>query len=286
MTRRPPPATSRHRSRGSSVPMRPTRASAAGPGITAPRHGLARVLSKLGVCSRTEAARWIADGRVSVDTRVVRDPEFPIRADQHQAIAVDGQPLAGPARVYLMLNKPRGVVTTVRDEQGRDTVYRCFDGAGLPWIAPVGRLDKASEGLLLFSNDPQWAAAVTDPATGPDKTYHVQIDCRPDAGQLAQLQTGVIDPDPEGDGALLRAKRVRLLREGERNAWLEIVLDEGRNRQIRRLLAAVDIGVLRLVRVAIGPLAMGELGKGAWRALSAKEVQALTSAPASAPDAR
>lgn len=266
--------------------MRPTGAPAAGPGITAPRHGLARVLSKLGVCSRTEAARWIADGRVSVDARVVRDPEFPIRADQHQAIAVDGQPLAGPARVYLMLNKPRGVVTTVRDEQGRDTVYRCFDGAGLPWIAPVGRLDKASEGLLLFSNDPQWAAAVTDPGTGPDKTYHVQIDCRPDAEQLAQLQTGVIDPDPDGDGALLRAKRVRLLREGERNAWLEIVLDEGRNRQIRRLLAAVEIGVLRLVRVAIGPLAMGELGKGAWRALSAEEVQALTSAPSSGPDAR
>lgn len=252
----------------------------------APRHGLARVLSKLGVCSRTEAARWIADGRVSVDARVIRDPECPIRADQHEAITVDGQPLAGPARVYLMLNKPRGVVTTVRDEQGRDTVYRCFDGAGLPWIAPVGRLDKASEGLLLFSNDPQWAAAVTDPATGPDKTYHVQIDCRPGAEQLAQLQAGVIDPDPDGDGALLRAKQVRLLREGERNAWLEIVLDEGRNRQIRRLLAAVDIGVLRLVRVAIGPLPMGELGKGAWRMLSAEEVQALTSVPASVPDAR
>ncbi|MEA9555949.1 pseudouridine synthase [Xanthomonas nasturtii] len=285
MTRRPPPATSRHRNRGSAAPTRVSRPSAAGPVTAAPRHGLARVLSKLGVCSRTEAARWIADGRVSVDARVIRDPECPIRADQHEAITVDGQPLAGPARVYLMLNKPRGVVTTVRDEQGRDTVYRCFDGAGLPWIAPVGRLDKASEGLLLFSNDPQWAAAVTDPATGPDKTYHVQIDCRPGAEQLAQLQAGVIDPAPDGDGTLLRAKQVRLLREGERNAWLEIVLDEGRNRQIRRLLAAVEIGVLRLVRVAIGPLPMGELGKGAWRMLSAEEVQALTSVPASVPGA-
>ncbi|RBC42123.1 pseudouridine synthase, partial [Xanthomonas oryzae] len=181
-------------------------------------------------------------------------------ADQQFSITVDGQPLTGPARCYLMLNKPRGVVTTVRDEQGRDTVYRCFDGAGLPWIAPVGRLDKASEGLLLFSNDPQWAATVTDPATGPDKTYHVQIDCLPNVAQLAQLQAGVVDPDPEGEGMLLRAKQVSVLREGERNAWLEIVLDEGRNRQIRRLLAAVDIGVLRLMRVAIGPLAMGELG--------------------------
>ncbi|WOB27460.1 MULTISPECIES: pseudouridine synthase [Xanthomonas] len=286
MPRRPPPATSRHRNRGSAAPTRVSRPSAAGPVTALPRHGLARVLSKLGVCSRTEAARWIADGRVSVDARVIRDPECPIRADQHEAITVNGQPLAGPARVYLMLNKPRGVVTTVRDEQGRDTVYRCFDGAGLPWIAPVGRLDKASEGLLLFSNDPQWAAAVTDPANGPDKTYHVQVDCRPGAAQLAQLQAGVIDPDPDGDGALLRAKQVRLLREGERNAWLEIVLDEGRNRQIRRLLAAVEIGVLRLVRVAIGSLPMGALGKGAWRMLSAEEVQALTSAPASVPDAR
>ncbi|WOB48419.1 rRNA pseudouridine synthase [Xanthomonas hydrangeae] len=283
MTRRLPPATSRQRKRG---PAGASRASATAMATTAPRHGLARVLSKLGVCSRTEAARWIVEGRVSVAARVVHDPEYPIRADQQSSITVDGQALAGPARCYLMLNKPRGVVTTVRDEQGRATVYRCFDGAGLPWIAPVGRLDKASEGLLLFSNDPQWAAALTDPATGPDKTYHVQIDCRPSAEQLAQLQAGVVDPDPEGDGALLRAKHVGVLREGERNAWLEIVLDEGRNRQIRRLLAALEIGVLRLVRVAIGALAMGELGKGAWRMLSAEEVRALTAAPASAPDAR
>ncbi|SOU08299.1 pseudouridine synthase [Xanthomonas arboricola] len=283
MTRRPAPATSRQRTRG---PAGASRASGTTTATSAPRHGLARVLSKLGVCSRTEAARWVADGRVSVAARVIRDPEYPIRADQQSTIRVDGQPLAGPARCYLMLNKPRGVVTTARDEQGRDTVYRCFDGAGLPWIAPVGRLDKASEGLLLFSNDPQWAATVTDPMTGPDKTYHVQIDCRPSAAQLAQLQAGVVDPDPDGEGVLLRAKRVGVLREGERNAWLEIVLDEGRNRQIRRLLAAVEIGVLRLVRVAIGSLAMGELGKGAWRMLSPAEVSALTAAPASAPDAR
>ncbi|MFA0923149.1 pseudouridine synthase [Xanthomonas fragariae] len=285
MTRRPAPATSRRCRRG-PLSASASRASGAGPAATAPRYGLARVLSKLGVCSRTEATRWIAEGRVSVSARVVRDPEFPIRADQQSSIAVDGQPLAQPARCYLMLNKPRGVVTSVRDEHGRDTVYRCFDGAGLPWIAPVGRLDKASEGLLLFSNDSQWAAAVTDPATGPDKTYHVQIDCCPSAEQLAQLQSGVIDPDPDGDRTLLRAKRVSLLREGERNAWLEIVLDEGRNRQIRRLLAAAEIGVLRLVRVAIGALAMGELGKGAWRMLSAEDVRALMLGPASAPDVR
>lgn len=239
---------------------------------TAPRHGLARVLSKRGLCSRTEAARWIQAGRVEVDGRVVRDPEFPILRDGGQRIVVDGRAIDVAPRVYLMLNKPRGLVTTTQDERGRDTVYRCFDGAGLPWLAPVGRLDKASEGLLLFSNDPAWAARITDPDTGPLKTYHVQIDTVPDAHVLASLVEGV-----EADGERLRAASATLLRSGERNAWLEIVLDEGRNRQIRRLLAAVDIAVLRLVRVAIGPLALGELPKGQWRELDATEAEALFS---------
>ncbi len=236
-----------------------------------PRHGLARVLSKQGLCSRTEAARWIADGRVSVDGRIVRDPEFPIVRDRHRVV-VDGRELDQAPRVYLMLNKPRGLVTTVQDERGRDTVYRCFDGAGLPWLAPVGRLDKASEGLLLFSNDPAWAARITDPATGPDKTYHVQIDVIPDETRLRELEQGVVV-----EGERLRARSARLLRAGERNAWLEIVLDEGRNRQIRRLLEAFDIGVLRLVRVAIGSLVLGELGKGQWRALDVDELAVLFS---------
>ncbi|KRA72752.1 hypothetical protein ASD78_14055 [Lysobacter sp. Root667] len=240
-----------------------------------PRHGLARVLSKQGLCSRTEAARWIAAGRVAVDGRVVRDPEFPIQRGR-QRIAVDGRDIDQAARLYLMLNKPRGLVTSARDERGRDTVYRCLDGAQwqgapLPWLAPVGRLDQASEGLLLFCNDPEWAARITDPEHGPDKTYHVQIDTIPDADALAALVAGVVE-----DGEPLRAKSARLLRSGEKNAWLEIVLDEGRNRQIRRLLAASDIGVLRLLRVAIGELALGELGKGQWRMLSAAEVAQLS----------
>jgi 23S rRNA pseudouridine2605 synthase len=235
------------------------------------RHGLARVLSKSGLCSRTEAARWIAAGRVAVDGRVVRDPEYPIIRGGSQRVAVDGRDVDDSPRLYLMLNKPRGVVTTASDERGRDTVYRCLDGAGLPWLAPVGRLDKASEGLLLFCNDPQWAARVTDPEHGPDKTYHVQVDTVPDAAHLVALLAGV-----EGDdGELLRAKSARLLRAGEKNAWLEIVLDEGRNRQIRRLLAALDIGVLRLLRVAIGDLALGELPKGQWRLLTPAECRSL-----------
>src|SRR5690606_21771807 len=139
----------------------------------------------------SEAARWIVAGRVLVAGRIVRDPEFPTSATAD--VGLDGGPLAQVAPVYLMLNKPRGLVTSASDERGRDTVYRCFDGAGLPWISPVGRLDQASEGLLLFSNDPQWAARVTDPGSGPDKTYHVQVDTIPDAGLLAALVAGLDD---------------------------------------------------------------------------------------------
>jgi len=240
----------------------------------APRHGLARVLSKAGVCSRAEAARRVLAGRVAVDGRVVRDPEFPVVLTR-QRVTMDGEPLVAARRLYVALNKPRGLVTSVRDEQGRDTVYRCFDGAGLPWLAPVGRLDKASEGLLFFSNDPEWAARLTDPATGPLKTYRVQIDGVPDAAQLARMQEGIEDA-----GEHLAAHSVAVLRRSERTAWLEIVLDEGRNRHIRRLLQVLGFEVLRLVRVAIGPVSLGELGKGQWRMLEAAELEALAGAAA------
>lgn len=210
---------------------------------------------------------------MQVDGRVQRDPEFPIAGQQHR-IAVDGRDLDAPDHVYLMLHKPRGLVTSVSDERGRDTVYRCLEGAGLPWIAPVGRLDKASEGLLLFTNNPAWAAGITDPERGPEKTYHVQVDCIPDAALLLRLQDGVTS-----EGELLRAGRVRLLRAGSRNAWLEIVLDEGRNRHIRRLLAACGVGALRLLRVGIGGLQLGTLAKGQWRKLTAAEINSLAESP-------
>lgn len=236
-----------------------------------PRHGIARIVSKHGLASRTQAALWVRDGRVSVNGRIVRDPEFPVTTAVDK-ILVDGRELAAVERVYLMLNKPRGLLTTAADENGRDTVYRCFDAGGLPWIAPVGRLDKASEGLLLFSNDPEWAARITDPGTGPEKTYHVQVSALVDRQLLARIEQGVLDA-----GEHLAARSVRLLRAGEKNCWLEVVLEEGRNRQIRRLLAAFDLGVLRLIRVAIGPLLLGELPKGQWRALSDDEISALSS---------
>jgi 23S rRNA pseudouridine2605 synthase len=231
-----------------------------------PTHGVARVISKLGLGSRTEAAAWVGQGRVRVNGRLVRDAEHAVRQGVDR-IEIDGRESEPVPRIALMLNKPRGLVTTTKDEQGRATVYSCFKGAALPWLAPVGRLDKASEGLLLFSNDPAWAARITDPDTGPAKTYHVQVNRLPDAGLLASLEYGIAV-----DGERLAVKSARQLRTGEKNAWLEIVLKEGRNRQIRRLLTAFDVSVLRLVRVAVGPLSLGPLPKGQWRMLTAEEI--------------
>jgi 23S rRNA pseudouridine2605 synthase len=234
-----------------------------------PRYGLARTLSKLGACSRTQAARQVRDGRVTVNGRVARDPEQPIDAERDR-IAIDGRVVRAAEPVYLMLNKPRGYVTTAADEHGRDTVYRLLESAGLPWVAPVGRLDKASEGLLLLTNDSAWAARITAPESHVDKIYHVQVDRLPDDDFLNALRRGTDAGDER-----LAVKAVRELRRGDTNAWLEVVLDEGRNRQIRRLLAAHGVGVLRLVRIAIGAVALGDLGKGRLRRLGADEVKAL-----------
>lgn len=233
------------------------------------RHGLARALSKRGYCSRSAAAALILAGRVRLDGLIARDPETPTTAASR--IEVDGAALAAAPPIYLMLNKPRGLVTTTVDEHARDTVYRCLRDADLPWLAPVGRLDKASEGLLLMTNDTAWAARITDPAGGVEKTYHVQIDRVPDARLIAALMAGVeLD-----DGSRLGVVDASILRAGARHGWLECVLDEGRNRHLRRLLAALDVGVLRLVRVAIGGLPLGGLAKGAWRLLETDEVSLL-----------
>jgi 23S rRNA pseudouridine2605 synthase len=234
-----------------------------------PRHGVARTISKLGWGSRTQAAEWVREGRVRVNGRVVHNAEFPVRRGLDR-IEIDGREPVPARRIALMLNKPSGLVTTVKDERARATVYSCFADAALPWLAPIGRLDKASEGLLLFSNDPVWAARITDPGTGPPKTYHVQINRLPDAALLAALERGALS-----NGERLKARSARCLRSGDKNAWLEIVLDEGRNRQIRRLLEALDVSVLRLVRVAIGSLTLGTLGKGQWRMLTIAEMDSL-----------
>lgn len=230
---------------------------------------LPRALSKLGYCSRTQAEELIRAGHVAVGGKTITDIEAWIDLATAK-ISVDGKPVTAEQFVYLMLNKPRGLVTTRNDPQGRPTVYDCLKGHDNAHLSPVGRLDKASEGLLLFSNDTQFANALLDPKTHVAKTYHVQIDRLPDAAMLETLRKGVTH-----DGEFLSARRVEILREGDKNAWLEIELDEGKNRQIRRMLESLDITTLRLVRVAIGALLLGELEKGAVRALTDAELAGL-----------
>ncbi len=235
------------------------------------RVGLARSLSKLGYCSRSRASELIRNGHVRLNGATERDPEARVRPGIDR-IDVDGCAVQAQAHLWLMLNKPRGVVTTASDEKGRATVYDCLP-PGLPWVAPVGRLDKASEGLLLLTNDSEWGARIAAPETHLDKTYHVQVAGLVDAALIERLVRGI-----RADDEFLRAKRAQVLRHGERNSWVVVVLDEGKNRQIRRMFDGLGIEILRLVRVAIGPLAMGTLAKGACRPLAAEEKRMLDDA--------
>ena len=235
------------------------------------RIGLARVLSKLGYCSRSQAVQMIRAGMVKVNGAVCRDPEAPASL-QRDRIWVDGREIASKEKIYLVMNKPRGIVTTASDEKGRETVYDVLKKSGevLPWVAPVGRLDKASEGLLLLTNDSEWGARVAAPESNMEKTYHVQIGAVADEAFLQKLLRGV-----RCEAVLLRARRARIVRSGEKNCWLEIVLDEGKNRHIRRMMEALEVEVLRLMRVAIGPLQLDTLAKGKVRALNGAEKTAL-----------
>jgi 23S rRNA pseudouridine2605 synthase len=247
-------------------PQRPQRTHKSGPAARddARNVGLARALSKLGYCSRREAGELITAGHVRLNGVVLRHLEAPVRLGRDN-IEVDGLEIRAAKKLYCMLNKPRGVLTTVSDEKGRETVYD-YLAQYRGWLAPVGRLDKATEGLLLITNDSEWAARVLDPARHIEKKYHVQIATLSDGGLLNALRGGV----REG-GDFLRVQRVRELRRGERNSWLEIVLREGKNRHIRRTFESLGIQVLRLVRVSIGSLNLRDLAKGASRELSAAE---------------
>jgi 23S rRNA pseudouridine2605 synthase len=241
----------------------------------------------MGVCSRSKAAEMIRAGRVRLNGAVRRNPELPVEFGSDR-IEVDGRATVAASKVYFVLNKPRGAITTASDEKGRETIYDFLrprsgstmepssrDGKAYetPWIAPVGRLDKASEGLLLLTNDSEWASRVLAPDTHLDKTYHLQIGRVADEELLAALHKGI-----GCDGEILRIKRASRLRSGEKNSWLEVVLDQGKNRHIRRMLAALGVEVLRLVRVAIGPLMLGDLAKGASRPLSPAEKTLLDAA--------
>jgi 23S rRNA pseudouridine2605 synthase len=242
-----------------------------------PHVSLARALSKLGYCSRAEGERLVRSGRVQVNARILRDPAA--RVDPAcDRLAVDGRPVRAQNRVYLMLNKPRGLVTTASDERGRDTVFRCLP-PDTPHVSPVGRLDRDSEGLLLFTNDTQWANQILAPAAHTERTYHVLVQGRLGAADVQRLAAGVTTR--RGDTL---AARARVLRPAGATTWLEVVLDEGRNRHIRRMLEALGFDVLRLIRVAIGPLRLGALPRGQTRRLRPAEVQAW-SRPARRPPA-
>jgi 23S rRNA pseudouridine2605 synthase len=234
------------------------------------RAGVARALSKLGFCSRTQAFSLIRSGRVRLNKRLVRDPETPVHIGK-DCIEVDGKQVRRAGKVYLMLNKPRGLVTTRSDEKGRKTIYSLVHGYS-DWLAPVGRLDMASEGLLLLTNDSAWGARISAPEAQIEKTYHVQLDVVADQKLIDRLHLGIHN----GKGSFLAAKQARILRFGKKNSWIEIVLEEGKNRHIRRMLSALGIEVLRLVRVAIGPVELGDLPKGKTRPLTQQEKEALT----------
>ena len=226
---------------------------------------LGRTLSKLGVCSRREAERWIADGRVRVNGRVERSPRPPVDLAR-DAVLVDGlRVAAAPERLVLALHKPTGLVTTRSDPGGRPTVYEAL--AGLDhWVFPVGRLDRDTSGLLIFTNDPTLGARLTDPKHHVPRTYHARVHGHPDEPSLQALREGV----DLGRGVSTLPATVRLLgspRATEATTWLEIVLTEGQNRQVRRMCAHIGHDVLDLVRVRIGRLDLAPLAPGEWRTL-------------------
>jgi 23S rRNA pseudouridine2605 synthase len=233
------------------------------------RATICRALSKLGYCSRTQAETLVAERRVTLGGRVVTN--ILTWADVHtDTIAVDGVRLVAQSSVYLMLNKPRGMVTTRVDPEGRPTVFDCLAHMDNPFLSPVGRLDKASEGLLLFTNDTVLAQRLLDPVTNVGKIYHVQVKGTPTDEMIAHMRRGVCE-----GGEMLKASAVKMLRSGDRNAWLEVELREGRYRQIRRMLKGLDMECLRLVRVAVDDIKLGDLTKGAARTLDRREVEIL-----------
>ena len=233
-----------------------------------PLKTLDRVLSKAGAGSRTDAVRWVRAGRVRVNGRVVRDPDCWVDMERDR-VRLDGRPLAARERVYLLLYKPAGYLTTYRDPQGRPTVYDLIAGAGT-FVSPVGRLDLDTSGLLLMTNDTQLAERVTNPDSHVPKTYLVKASTRLTDDELQRLREGI-----ELSDGPTRPAQVARVRDSAKYTHFEIALTEGRNRQVRRMVEALGAKVLKLVRVKIGPIRIGTLPIGTWRLLTPDEVHAL-----------
>jgi len=231
-------------------------------------HSLPRAISKLGYCSRSQAEQLILAGRLKVNSKICRDTHRRVDLSKDK-IEIDNQVIQPTEKIYIALNKPKGLVTTLRDEKNRDTVYKCFEGKIHIYIFPVGRLDKASEGLLLFTNDTEWANRILDPENHITKTYHVKINQKINEDVLRQINSGIRD----SNGEVLEVVSAKILREGTKTCWLEIILDEGKNRHIRRIFESLGIEVLRLIRVAIGNFELGDLKKGEFRYLSEKDLK-------------
>ena len=234
-----------------------------------PLKTLERVISKAGLGSRTDARRWIHARRVTVNGRIVENPDHWIDLERDR-VRFDGRPLESRARLYVLLNKPTGYLTTYQDPEGRPTVYDLIADVGT-FLSPVGRLDLDTSGLLLMTNDNRFAEYVTNPDSHVPKTYLVKASRRLSDEQLQQLRDGV----ELSDGPTRPATVSRVCDSGNQTD-VEITLTEGRNRQVRRMVKAIGARVVKLVRVRIGSVAIGSLAPGTWRMLTAAEVASLT----------
>jgi 23S rRNA pseudouridine2605 synthase len=229
---------------------------------------LDRILSKLGAGSRTEAVDWIRRGRVKVNGKIIRDPEH--WADlENDRFHFDGKPLRGERKVHLLLYKPKGVLTTYKDPEGRQTVYDLVQDVK-PWIFPVGRLDQDTSGLLIMTNDAEFAERITNPEFHVPKTYLVKTATLLSDDQLERLRRGMNLKDGP-----TRPAHVKRVRDTASKTFFEITITEGRNRQVRRMVEALDSKVLKLVRIAIGPVRIGDLSIGSYRKMRPDEVKAL-----------
>jgi 23S rRNA pseudouridine2605 synthase len=234
-----------------------------------PLKTLERVLSKAGVGSRVDARSWTHAGRVRVNGQITRNPDQWIDMKRDRVL-FDGKPLVARERIYLLLYKPPGYLTTYKDPEGRPTVYDLIADAGT-FLSPVGRLDLETSGLLLMTNDNQFAERVTNPNSHVPKAYLVKASAVLTDTQLQQLRDGIELADGPTRPAL-----VTRLRDSGKYTHFEITLTEGRNRQVRRMVEALEAKVLKLVRVRIGNIAIGRLPIGKWRLLTAAEVASLS----------